>query len=230
MSFSLHRFLSPDALATTLAQSIADSLRAAVAARGQATLALSGGRTPGAMFDALSLKVLPWQAVDVLQVDERLVDIGHADSNAQLISSRLLRNQAAPARFHPLINAYNKLGVVSVCNEFYAIKNGALNVVQLGMGDDGHFASLFPNTPAASAALQQDFPEPYCLVQPSAAPYTRLSMSLPAILNAERIVLQITSESRLALLQAAANGGQPQLPIAKLLAASQGRLEVWWAA
>jgi 6-phosphogluconolactonase len=231
----IRHFESQSALAVTLAQSIADSLREAITARGTAYLCVSGGKTPAALFAELSRCDVPWASVHIRQADERLVHPGSADSNAQLQRGTLVQNKAASAGFAPFVMvelADNKSPVLSVTLDTLATDYIANDVLQLGMGDDGHFASLFPLSAIADAALRPDFAYAYVKLQPQNAPYERVSLSLPAVLKARRIVLQISGAAKLALLQAALRGdaGTRELPIAKLLAACGERLEVWWAA
>jgi 6-phosphogluconolactonase len=231
----IRHFELQSALAAALAQSIAESLREAIAARGAACLCVSGGKTPAALFAELSRCDIPWEQVHIGQVDERLVHPDSADSNARLQSSTLVQNKAASAHFVPLVvadNADNKSYVLNVALDTFATDYVVNDVLQLGMGDDGHFASLFPLSAVADAALRAEFAYAYVKLQPQTAPHERLSLSLPAVLKARRIVLQITGGAKLALLQAAmrGNAGARDLPIAKLLAACGERLEVWSAA
>ncbi|HEV7776036.1 MAG TPA: 6-phosphogluconolactonase, partial [Luteibacter sp.] len=101
----LRDFPDPQALAQALAQAVADDLRAALAARASASLALSGGNTPKAFMQALALQTLDWARVAVTLVDERWVPESNPRSNAALLKANLLDGPAAMARFVPLHRA-----------------------------------------------------------------------------------------------------------------------------
>ncbi|MEX2373146.1 MAG: 6-phosphogluconolactonase, partial [Dehalococcoidia bacterium] len=141
-----HEFGSPDELADALARRIGDTLGEAIALRGAATLAVSGGRTPRRLFEALSHLPIAWDRVTIVLVDERFVPPDDERSNEKLARTHLMRDRAADAMLLPL---YSPEGSV----EEAAIKADAkvsalpapLDVAVLGMGPDGHTASFFPD-------------------------------------------------------------------------------------
>ncbi len=142
-------FDHPAPLAEALAESVAEDLRAAALERGQATLVLSGGTTPELFLDALSRQLVPWSQVTITLTDERWVAVDDAASNENLIRTRLLVGDAAEARLVPLKTAAAtpEEGAAEAESRLAALPR-PFDVVVLGMGEDGHIASLFPNHPA----------------------------------------------------------------------------------
>jgi 6-phosphogluconolactonase len=150
------RFADMETLATTLANQIAASLASAVGARGLASLVVSGGRTPVRLFEILRTMPLAWARVCIALADERWVDPQDAASNEHLVRDVLLKDRAAAARFHGLKNGAPTpdLGAVSAWETFARVPR-PFDAVLLGMGDDGHTASLFPGSPNLPGALNQ---------------------------------------------------------------------------
>jgi 6-phosphogluconolactonase len=144
----LHVFASPDELAEALAKRVARELAGALAMRGKASLAVSGGKTPVRLFQALSAQPLDWRNVGMTLVDERLVPDTDQRSNARLVQENLLRGEAAEARFMPLYSS-TESPERAARNAESALAISAfpfpLDVVVLGMGTDGHTASFFPD-------------------------------------------------------------------------------------
>ncbi len=105
MSANMHIFENPSALAEALADDVGARLAAAIAARGTASLAVSGGSTPKAFFRSLSRRELDWSKVTVTLVDERFVPPENDRSNHRLVADNLLKDGAAEARFVPLYQA-----------------------------------------------------------------------------------------------------------------------------
>lgn len=226
------RFDDRDALATALADDVAACLEAAVAGGRPASLAVAGGTTPGRFLTALGQRSIPWSRVRVTVTDERWVPPDHPDSNEGMVRRALLTNGAADAAW---IGLWNPAPTPEVGRERAAaavILLRPFDVVVLGMGTDGHVASLFPDTwrPAPSAAR-----EPTCIAVPAAgARAPRLSLSLAALLDSKRLVLLVSGDDKLRVLEQASRddtetSGAPPLPVTAVLRSRHPNLDVYWA-
>lgn len=226
-----HRFDDSHELADALASQIASDLNQALGERGSASLAVSGGSTPLALFNALSSIDLDWSRVTVLPVDERWVDEDDAQSNARLIRQQLLRKRATAARFISLKHPTSQpQAAQEACNARLATLEQPLDVVVLGMGLDGHTASLFPDAPELADALAST----RCChaLSPASQPTLRMSLT-PALLNAaRRRVLHIEGEDKRQVLDAVLADPQAlRYPIAMALTAEAAApLQIYWAA
>lgn len=223
-----HLHATPNALALT----IADELRAAIAERGRVSLAVSGGKSPIALFEQLREQALDWKKVNVLLVDERCVSHDHADSNTALVRQHLLQGAAAAATFTTLFDALpTELSndalsrLVDSANQRLRILAFPLDVVILGMGEDGHTASLFPAAPGLEEALIS--PSPIAWVRPATAPHARLTFTLPILLTARHVHLPLSGEKKLAVYEAAKQAANPALPISLLLNNPACTVQVW---
>lgn len=209
-------FADRERLAWNLASDVASALRAAVARNGKAVLAVSGGTTPTLFFDRLSEAGIPWQLVTVTLVDERQVPDTHARSNARLVKAHLLQNKAAAARFVPLFDNPQATAI------------GDFDVVHLGMGNDGHTASFFPDGDNLDEATD---PLAFAKIVPMNAPGAgepRLTFTLPMLLKASHIVLHIEGpDKRAALDKALGEGPIEEMPIRALLR-SAAPLTLYW--
>lgn len=224
---ALHAFDDGQALATALAARLADDLRNAIDARGEATIAVSGGNTPKRLFDRLSHEVLDWSRVTVTLVDERWVPDTDERSNARLVESLLLRHNAADAQFVPLYAeaATPEAGIAQVRTRIGTMKL-PFDVVVLGMGPDGHTASFFPGGDRLGEALD---PTNTAEVLPMRAPNAgepRITFTLSVLLKARSLYLHIEGADKRVLLEQAE---QPDssLPIASVLHRAR-QLEVYW--
>jgi 6-phosphogluconolactonase len=197
-----------------LAELVADQLRAAVATKGKATLAVPGGTTPGPFLEALSEADLAWADVRVMPTDERMVSELSSRSNARLIRETLLRGPAARAHFVDLyepIRGAMRARVAAVL---------PVDVLVLGMGADMHTASLFPDAPELAAALAADAPV-LVEVHPGGQPEARLTLSAPVLRAAEVIHILITGADKLAALETALEDGPVEAaPVRVVLTAS----------
>jgi 6-phosphogluconolactonase len=202
-----------DTLMRGLAALVADQLRAAHASKGRATLAVPGGTTPGPFLDALSEADLDWPEIDVMATDERHVPETSARSNARLIRGRLLRKRAAQARFVHFHAAASDLEGVLRSARRHVAGILPIDVLVLGMGDDMHTASLFPDAPEIAEALAADAPDLVAL-HPPGQPEARLSLSGPVLRAASVIHILITGpEKRAALDRALIDGPATEAPV-----------------
>jgi 6-phosphogluconolactonase len=215
-----------------LAEHIANALRAAIAARGQASLAVSGGKSPIPLFEALREQDLDWSKVTVVLVDERVVPRDHADSNTALVARHLLQGRASAARFllffrelAPTFNAEVLDALVRDAGERITTLPWPLDVAVLGMGEDAHTASLFPGAPGYARAIATD--QRLAWVVPDTAPHARISFTLSALLAARELVLSITGESKLAIYRRAAQKADEALPISLVIHQSSTPISVW---
>lgn len=227
----VHRFTDAATLASALAQRIAAELSAAIAAREQAILVLSGGRTPIRFFCQLSQQKLPWPKLIVTLADERWAPINSADSNERLIREHLLAGEAGNARLFGLKNpAATARAGQPECEAMLRNLPQPFDVVVLGMGDDGHFASLFPETRELDAALDLTSDIRCIAVTQCSAPHGRISQTLAALLDTRLLILHIEGERKSRKYQQALTpGGVDELPARALLAQRQTPVEVYWA-
>lgn len=229
LQIQLHPFPDGDAVASALAQAVADDLRAALALRGQASLAVSGGTTPRRFLQALSRQALDWAGVTVTLVDERWVPDDHERANARLIREHLLRNDAAAARFVPLHRP------VATPDEALAEVRAALplplDVAVLGMGGDGHTASFFPGGDRLAQAMDPSTPDTVLPMRAPGAGEPRITLTLPVLRDAGRLYLHIEgAEKRQVLQQALSGHGKGAgYPIRTVLQALRAPLQVYLA-
>ncbi|WPC06851.1 6-phosphogluconolactonase [Pseudomonas benzenivorans] len=213
-------------LAETLAGDVAAALRAAIASQGRATLVVSGGRSPIAFFEQLARHELPWAQVLISLADERWVPVNHATSNEGLVRRHLLRGPAAEARLLGLYQVAGSLEQAALKAEQALAELPPIDVLVLGMGDDGHTASLFPGSPNLDLALQTDCPRRCLPMQAPSEPRQRLSLTLPLLAAARRPLLAIQGPAKLATLSAAlSHADASSMPIRAFL---RSPLEIYW--
>ena len=191
-------------------RAVADHLAARIRG-GARRIAVPGGKTPIEILDLLAQIDLPWAELTLALVDDRVVPPDHPASNFGLLS-RVLAGK--PVRIEPLAEGPSE--------------GGRFDLVWLGMGADGHIASIFPGSglgPDLPAAVVRTLPDPL----PPEAPFARLTMTFAALTNADEIVLVVRGETKRAVLQAAI-AGQSDLPIARLLAAATSSVTIFWTA
>lgn len=220
---NLSRFDSPGLAAAALAGQVADALGAALEERGAASLAVPGGRTPVPFFHALSVLPLDWSRVLVTLTDERCVPVDDPHSNQALLRAHLLQHQATRAQFVALAAGSGACPALSMMPLPF-------DALVLGMGDDGHIASLFPGMPGLAAALDPGA-APECIPARSPAPPTqRVSLNLAALVHARRLWLFATGAAKLAILQQAALPAHAgRWPVGALLGVPRPEVEVVWS-
>lgn len=226
----LQQFAGFEALAAALASEVANALAAGIAARGRASLAVPGGRTPGPFFQVLRQAPLDWRVVDVTLTDERWVPEEDPGSNAALVRASLLSGPAAAARFHPLyVASVPEADAPAYVWQALSPLPRPFDAVVLGMGEDGHFASLFPGDPGLPGALDPRATAGCVMMQAPVAPRRRISLNLAALLQTRRLFLLVSGAAKRALLLEAGRadpGGR--WPVSALLAQRQPVAEVYW--
>ncbi len=223
-------FGSASELVTTLAGEIAGELRSAIEARGKASLAVSGGKTPVQLFRTLSEQKLDWRNVGITLVDERLVPDTDTRSNARLVQDNLLRAEAAQARFLPLYSAAAS-AERAAGNAASALAVSAfpmpLDVVVLGMGTDGHSASFFPDAPDLAALLENREGRAVLPVHAESAGEPRLTLSLQLLCAARFVALHIEGEEKKRVLEEALE--RRDRPVSAFFEHSASGVQVFWA-
>ena len=234
LQIQLHPFPDGDAVAQALAQAVADDLRTALALRGQASIALSGGTTPRRFLQALSRQPLDWARVVVTLVDERWVPEDHPRSNAHLLRENLLQGPASAATFLPLYRATAapEAALDELERDLATSLPWPLDVAVLGMGEDGHTASFFPGGDHLAQALD---PSGEARVLPMRAPGAgepRITLTLPALLKARHLYLHVEGAAKRRVLDQAVSGAGEggHLPIRSVLQQVTSPVRTYWSA
>ncbi len=206
-------------------------LQRGIAARGVAGLAVSGGRSPIAFFRELALQKLPWNKVSITLVDERWVPTDSAESNGQLVREHLLRDAAAAAKFVPLkTEAANPQDALVEREASLRKMPWPLDVIVLGMGEDGHTASLFPGADNLDLALDVTRPNLLAVINPPHADHRRISLTMRALLHTRCLVLLIQNPRKRAVYERALAGVDiRQIPIAGVLNQREVPVDVFWS-
>ena len=190
----------PDQAARRAAAIIAAEARAAIAACGRFVLAVSGGRAPWVMLRALAEEEVPWQDVHVVQVDERVAPAGHPDRNLTHLRQNLLkRTRIRPEQLH--VMPVEEKDLEAAANRYALILRKiaglppVLDLVHLGLGPDGHAASLVPGDPVldvvdADVALTGVYQN-----------RRRMTLTYPVLNRARRVLWLVTGKEKLAMLK-----------------------------
>ena len=233
---TVHR-VNASELNVRLAQDIAQRLTTAIQVRGVAVLSVSGGKSPVALFEALRVIDIDWSCVRVTLVDERCVPGTHPDSNALLVKTHLLQDLAAKAQLIGMVpSASEPLDTPEALVDAARaalVAAGTADVLVLGMGADGHTASLFPDAPNLADALDVHNTQSCVAIEltnpPANAPYARITQTLTQILSARHIVLPLSGADKLHTLQQAWQHATPARPISFVLHQSQTPVALWLA-
>lgn len=224
-----NEFGTRDELAAGLAAKVADTLKAAIARRGAAFLAVSGGTTPGRFFTALSKEKLDWNKVAVTLVDERFVPESSPRSNAALAKSSLLQNEATAARFAPLFHEASSVEQgADLADADLRSLPWPLDAAILGMGGDGHTASFFPDAQGLDTLLDPASSRLVMPVHSENAGEARLTLTLPALVNAGLVVVHIEGAEKRSVIEAAL-AAEKALPIRTVIDRSPRAADIYWA-
>lgn len=222
-------YSSSDELNQAFAKKILALLSQGIEQNGRASLAVSGGRTPVALFKTLSANEFAWDKVDITLADERWVEPTDDASNEKLVKTHLLVDKAASANFVPLKTSHsNASDAVVACTDAYLSMQNPLDVLILGMGEDGHTASIFPCSAEVNAGLDLTTDATFIAVQPTTAPHQRMSFTLKALLQSKKTFLHLTGDSKKQVLQNAIDGSdETEMPIRAVLSGTD--VELVWA-
>ena len=209
----------------TLANQLAEALKTTLLHNETASLAVSGGTSPGPVFDALCAAELDWTRVRICPTDERWVPEDHPRSNAQMIRARLLQGRAADAEFLPLYAPAEQPEEVLPDLEAQIAPQLPLSAIMLGMGADMHVASLFPGAPGLADGLAPDAPA-LVAQRPEPQPETRISLSARAIGGAMSKHLLILGQDKREALEQATTLPPERAPVNAVLLGTT----VHWAA
>lgn len=226
-----HTFKTTHELIESLSKNISQQLQDAIDKNGKASLLVSGGNTPKPLFEKLSLSEIEWGKVTVGLSDERWVSSSHGDSNEKLVRENLLQNNANKATFVGMYNDEIAAKAAEIpCSEKLRAKLYPFDVLVLGMGSDGHTASLFPK----NSTLQKAFDvnnDALCLaVKPDGAPHMRMSLTRAAILSASHLYLHIEGAQKLNVYEEALGGDNLyEMPIRAILHQNIKDLEVYYS-
>lgn len=232
MTSLIEAFPDSTAWASACAARLTDALAAAVAETGKAVFAGSGGSTPAPIYRVMARTDLDWSRVAVTLIDERYVPESSPESNGALLKPTLLTGAAAAARFIPLYHSEVTVDrAAALAAHALAAEGGRLDAVLLGMGEDGHICSMFPGSPTLKTLLSPEL-KPTVLGVPQgrdgmAPSLERLSINLPYLTGARRVVLAITGAAKWAVFEREAVGDPRIQPIAALIATNVP-LDILW--
>ena len=201
---------------THLSEQIFDILKLTIQEKGCANFVVSGGSSPIKIFNELSFMDLDWRKVNITLVDDRLVDKSHNDSNEKLVIENLIINKAAHLNFISLCNSPEKILNI----------NRPFDIMLLGMGEDGHFASLFPSLIKTNPNYfdLSSIPEIIYTDALGSPCHKRISMNLSMILQSNKIFLLIPNEKKLEVYEEAKNN--KKIPLYFLLNQTKTKITI----
>ncbi len=225
-----HDQTDSETLAAALADAVAADLKAGIAERGAASLAVSGGSTPARFFrDLATRNGLDWSKVAVTLVDERWVDESSDRSNARLVMKNLLQGPAAAAQFVPLFTGGDApdAGRIAETCALQARVPHPFDAVIFGMGGDGHTASFFPGATALDAALTDEGPA--VAARDPGADEPRVTLTLPYLLATRSLYLHIEGDKKADALETALGDGPvSDMPVRAVLRQTDKPVNIYW--
>ncbi len=220
----------------SVANKCASQLEQAISNHGDASIIVPGGTTPAPVFELLSSMSLDWKNITITPSDERWIDVSHSQSNENLIMKSLKINKAQVARLVGLKSAA-ETNIEGELETEQALQNLTFPtaVTVLGMGLDGHVASLFPNCPQIDDALDLAQIKMAMAINAEgcdvAGEYTqRISLTMATLLNSQLIIILITGNDKLDVIRKAGKENvKPVIPVSVLLAQKLTPVEIYWA-
>lgn len=230
--FTLNKYTNSQLLIEDLVANIVNELKQAIGQKGYASIAVSGGKTPIPLFILLSQQELNWNRVFVTLVDDRWVDDTNDASNEKLVMTYLLQNKAKLANFVGLKNSCdNPFDGAEETDKTLTTKIPMpLDVLILGMGDDGHTASLFPGAANLMTGLDMNSGRKVIGMTPLTAPFDRITLTLPTILDSKNIYLHLIGQSKMDVLEQAEKGNNvDEMPIRAILHQDKVNVIGFWS-
>ncbi|MFT6732821.1 MAG: 6-phosphogluconolactonase [Polaribacter sp.] len=231
----INKFNNREELFKAIANKTQHDLAEAVITKGGASFIVPGGTTPAPAFDLLSKAELEWEKITIAQSDERWLDASHAQSNERLTRENLLINNAKIAKYISMKNDANTTEQGELdCNKTYASIPNPFTICMLGMGLDGHIASLFPDSKNIDNALSLENKDLCIAIDATGCPVAgdypkRMSLTLSAILHSETILLLITGKEKLSIIEnLLEEQRQTEIPVSRILNQSSTAVEVFW--
>jgi len=227
----LTEFTVRNDLDNELAKTVSDILAKAIMDTGKASIAVSGGSTPKGFFSVLSQSDIDWSKVTITLADERWVPIDSEASNTRLVHENLLQNEAKKAKFFHLKQG-DELTDETLADLNVAVSKTLLplDVLILGMGEDGHTASLFPCSDEINAGLDETNDAVLLKVQPKTAPHQRISFTFASLITSKNLFLHSCGEGKKTVLTQALNGDDPfEMPIRAFLQHPSLNTQIFWA-
>lgn len=223
-------FTDMRALQTALTEALLAALSKAIARKGHAVMALPGGTTPVPLFKALAEKTFNWCNVTITLTDERWVKNTHADSNEGLLRTRLLDH--CNANFVPLkSDALTAKEGQRITEQKLSRILYPMDICVVGMGEDGHIASIFSDSPELGSAIDPSNNQHCIAISRANSPQERLSLTLNTLINTQKIILLIQGDKkRKVYLEAKDAIENNDSPISQMLHQSQAPIDVYWTA
>jgi len=237
-NYTWHQGADQESLAENLAGELTVYISSAIAEKGFAVVALSGGSTPKPLFQALAKHDIDWSRVVVTLVDERWVPPTHELSNAAFMHKYLLSELPIDARFVPLYQPATSVveSIPAVLGNYCHITGSAtdkpreFDVVILGMGGDGHTASFFPDAENVDELVDPNVKSALLTCRSPSTQVERITWSVPALLKADFLALHITGEAKKEVFEKACEGGDvSELPIRCAIFQDSVPLNVYYA-
>lgn len=225
-----HVFSSKQRLDEALTSAVSKCLRQALEQNNKAVLVVSGGTTPVKFFKNLSMEDLDWAKVTILLADERWVAQTSERSNERLVRDNLLQNKAKDAHFTSYFDqTMSPAEKTEIFNQDPCFLSDPADVLILGMGADGHTASLFPDAENIKSLMDDKSNEKILPVSATSVPEQRITLTFPVLTNARNLFLHFTGDLKREVLQKALSG-QAELPVGQVLKQATGEVSVYWAA
>lgn len=225
----MQTFATREAASVAVAAHLARALDKALQDSPRATLVVTGGSSPAMCYQTLATTPLGWDRVDLVLSDERWVEPSHPDSNEKMVRETLVTDYAAAASLHPFF--LESADIQSRCDMFSdAWRQLTLPTAAclLGMGEDGHIASLFPEVADRRAGTCNDESAICFPVKAAASPHLRISLTLPALLASREIILMFFGERKREVFECA-QSANAQFPVSGVLQQNEIPVSAFWA-